>query len=68
MKKFILLFALLFTVSSSFISCRDEADRGDRVEEATDELEERGDEIEDEYDDMEDDVEDEMEEMEDDGM
>jgi uncharacterized membrane protein len=56
MKKLILLFALLFSVSSSFISCRDEPDRGDRVEEATDELEERGDEIEDEYDDMEDEL------------
>ena len=54
MKKLILIFALLFGVSSSFISCRDEADRGDRVEEATDELEEEGDEIEEAYDEVDD--------------
>ena len=64
MKRLVLLFALLFSVSTSFISCRDETDKGDRVEEATDELEERGDEIEDEYDDMQDDVEDELEDDE----
>lgn len=56
MKKLIVILALLFGVSSSFISCREEADRGDQIEEATDELEERGDEIEEEYDDMEDDI------------
>ncbi len=56
MKKLILIFSLLFTVSSAFISCRDEPDRGDRVEEATDELEERGDEVEEAYDEMDDDV------------
>ena len=56
MKKLIVILALLFGVSSSFISCREEADRGDQIEEATDELEDRGDEIEEEYDDMEDDI------------
>lgn len=56
MKKLILIFALLFGVSSTFISCRDEQDRGDQIEEATDEMEERGDEIEEEYDDMDDDI------------
>lgn len=56
MKKLVLLFALLFSVSSAFISCREETDRGDRVEEATDELEDRGDEIEEEYDEMDDDM------------
>lgn len=55
MKKFILLFALLFSVSSSFISCRDtpEEERAEEaaeaVEERTDEIEEAADEMEDEY-------------------
>ena len=53
MKKVVLFFALMLSVTSSFISCRDEPeDRGDQIEESTDELEEAGDEIEDEYDEV----------------
>lgn len=50
MKKLFLLFALMFSVSSSFISCRDEAGREEeQVEEATDELEDAADDVEDEF-------------------
>lgn len=54
MKKVILLFALVFSVSSSFISCRDEADdREEQIEEVGEDIEDAGDEIEDELDDAE---------------
>ncbi|MFD2517027.1 hypothetical protein [Salinimicrobium flavum] len=61
MKKLILLFALLFTVSTSFISCRETNERDsddieEGIDEAGDELEEVGDEMEDEMDDMDDDM------------
>ncbi|WP_169578550.1 hypothetical protein [Salinimicrobium terrae] len=55
MRKLMLLFALLFTVSTSFISCREtpEEERAEEaaeaVEERTDEIEEAADEIESEY-------------------
>ena len=67
MKKLILLFALLFSVSTSFISCRDtekEADDMDDME-MTDDMEDMADDMEDQMEDMEDEVEDEVEEMED---
>lgn len=48
MKKLLLLFALLFTVSTSFIACRDTPE-DERVEEAAEDVEEAADEIEDEY-------------------
>jgi outer membrane lipoprotein-sorting protein len=54
MKKLILLFALLLSVSSSFISCRETAEE-ERAEEAAEAVEERTDEIEDAADEMEDD-------------
>lgn len=53
MKKFFLLFALLFSVSTSFISCRDSPEE-ERAEEAAEALEERTDEIEDAADEIED--------------
>ncbi|MDT0685858.1 hypothetical protein [Autumnicola psychrophila] len=55
MKKLFLLFALVFSVSTSFVSCRDtpEEERAEEaaeaVEERTDEIEEAADEVEDEY-------------------
>ncbi len=55
MRKLFLVFALLFTVSSSFISCRENPqeeqaeEAAEAFEEKTDALEEAGDEIEDEY-------------------
>ncbi|MDT0646571.1 hypothetical protein RM545_07710 [Zunongwangia sp. F260] len=55
MKKLFLLFALLFSVSTSFVSCRDtpEEERAEEaaeaVEERADEIEEAADEVEDEY-------------------
>ncbi len=50
MKKLILLFALLFTVSTSFISCRETEREADDVEmeEMDEEMDEMGDEMEDE--------------------
>ncbi|MHA6278691.1 hypothetical protein ACXYMT_00785 [Salinimicrobium sp. CAU 1759] len=50
MKKLIFLFALLFSISTSFVSCRDteEADDVDDME-LNEELEEEAEEIEDEY-------------------
>lgn len=48
MKKLLLLFALLLSVSTSFISCRDTAEE-ERVEEKADEIEEKADEVEDDY-------------------
>lgn len=54
MRKLMLLFALLFTVSTSFISCRETAEE-ERAEEAAEAVEERTDEIEDAADEMEDD-------------
>ncbi len=56
MKKLILIFALLFTVSSSFISCRETAREEDDLEEVGDDLEDVGDDIEDEVDEMGDDM------------
>lgn len=67
MKKLILLFALVFSVSTSFISCRDtekEADDMDDVE-MTDDMEEMREDAEDDMEDMADDMEDQVEEMED---
>jgi len=58
MKRIFLLFALLFTVSTSFISCREtpEEERAEEaaeaVEERTDEIEEAADELEDEADEL----------------
>ena len=60
MKKLILLFALLFSVSTSFISCRDTEREADDIE--------MSDDMEDEMEEVEEEVEEEMEEMEDDGM
>ena len=48
MKKLLLLFALFFSVSTSFISCRDTPEN-DQIEEAAEDVEETADEIEDEY-------------------
>lgn len=53
MKKLFLLFALLFSVSTSFISCR-ETPEEERAEEAAEAIEERTDEIEDAADEIED--------------
>ncbi|HKL36255.1 MAG TPA: hypothetical protein VJ899_08180 [Salegentibacter sp.] len=52
MKRIFLLFALLFTVSTSFISCR-ETPEEERAEEAAEAVEERTDEIEEAADEME---------------
>ncbi|WP_166435222.1 hypothetical protein [Christiangramia sabulilitoris] len=55
MKRLFLVFALLFSVSTTFISCREtpEEERAEEaaeaVEERTDEIEEAADEIEDDY-------------------
>lgn len=56
MKKLILIFALLFTVSSSFISCRETERENDEIEEMGDEIEEAGDEMEEEVEEMDDDM------------
>lgn len=48
MKKLLLLFALLFSISTSFISCRD-TPQEERVEETAEEVEDAADEIEDDY-------------------
>jgi hypothetical protein len=48
MKRIALIFALLFTFSSGFVSCRDTAREADGLEEVGDEIEEAGDELEDE--------------------
>lgn len=48
MKKLLLLFALLFSVSTSFVSCR-ENPQEERVEETAEEVEESADEIEDDF-------------------
>lgn len=53
MKKLLLLFALLFSLSTSFISCRDTPEE-ERAEEAAEEFEERADEIEEAADEVED--------------
>ncbi|MGB7785200.1 MAG: hypothetical protein WBL27_03775 [Salinimicrobium sp.] len=60
MKKYILLFALLFSVSSSFISCREPEERDvddmevtDDMDDMDDDMEDVGDEIEDEANDLE---------------
>lgn len=63
MKKLVLLFALLMSVSSSFISCREPEERDaddmevtDDMDQMDDDMEDVGDEIEDEADDIEDDL------------
>lgn len=52
MKRLILLLALLFSVSSSFISCREPEEDADEME-----MEEMGDEVEDETEDIEEELE-----------
>ncbi len=54
MKKLVILFTLLFSLSTSFISCRDTPEE-ERAEEAAEAVEERTDEIEEAADEMEDD-------------
>lgn len=51
MKKFVLLFALLLSVSASFVSCREtpEEEAEEQIEETTDDIEEAADDLEDEY-------------------
>lgn len=56
MKKLILIFALLFSVSSSFISCRETEREDSEMEEVGDEVENMGDEVENEVEDMGDDT------------
>lgn len=53
MKKLILIFGLLFTVSSSFISCRETESEGEEIEQEMDEM---GDEVEEEVEEMDDDM------------
>lgn len=50
MKKLIFLFASLFIISTSFVSCRETGERNeDDVEELSEELEDGVDEVEDEF-------------------
>jgi hypothetical protein len=56
MKRIALLFALLFTFSSAFMSCRETEREADDIE-VSDDLEEVGDDLEDMGDDLEDDLE-----------
>lgn len=69
MKKLVLLFALLFTVSTSFISCRDTEKEADDMEEMEmemdDDMDDMSDDMEDDMEDMADEMEDEVDEMED---
>lgn len=70
MKKLILLFAFLFTVSGTFMSCRDTTNRDtdvelnddidDAVDDTGDALDEAGDDIEDGVDDLGDEVDEEF--------
>lgn len=55
MKKLVLLFALLFSVSSAFISCRETEREADDME-MNEEMEEMGDEIEEETEELEEEV------------
>lgn len=50
MRRIALLFALLFTFSSGFISCRDTEREADDIEEVGEDFEETGDELEEEID------------------
>lgn len=62
MKKLILVFAFLFTVSTVFTGCRDEKNAGEQIEETVDEV---GDDIEDAADDVEDAVDETADDIED---
>ncbi|NJW52349.1 hypothetical protein [Salinimicrobium oceani] len=55
MKRLALLFALLFTFSSGFVSCRDTEREADDVE-VSDDMEEVGDDIEDAGEEIEDEI------------
>lgn len=64
MKRLVLLFALLLSVSSSFVSCRepeetdvDDVEMTDDMEAMDDDMEDIGDDIEDEADEIENDLE-----------
>lgn len=59
MKKLILFFALLLSVSSSFISCRD-TERKDDDTELSEDIDEMGDEMEEKAEDIEDEMDDDM--------
>lgn len=61
MKKLIIAFVLLFTVSTAFTSCRDQKSPEEKIEEAMDEV---GDEIENAADDVKDAAEDLKDEIE----
>jgi gas vesicle protein len=62
MKKLIIAFAFLFTVSTVFTGCREEKKAGEQIEETVDEV---GDGIEDAADDVGDEVEDAADDVED---
>ncbi|MCB4797680.1 hypothetical protein [Neotamlana laminarinivorans] len=62
MKKVILTLAILFTISTAFIGCREEKSTGEKIEET---MEDAGDEIEDAADDVSDEVEDTADDIED---
>lgn len=55
MKRIALIFALLFTFSSAFISCRETEREAEEVE-VREDMEEIGDDIEDTGDDIEDEI------------
>lgn len=62
MKKLILAFAFLFTISTVFTGCREEKNAGEQIEETVDEV---GDDVEDAADDVEDAVDETAEDVED---
>ncbi len=61
MKKIIVMLALLFTVSTAFVSCREKKSADEQIEETIDEI---GDELDEASDDVKDAVEDVKDELE----
>lgn len=61
MKKIILMLALLFTVSTVFVSCREKKSADEKIEEAINEI---GDELDEASDDVKDAIEDVKDELE----
>ncbi|KJD32879.1 hypothetical protein PK35_07830 [Tamlana nanhaiensis] len=55
MKKLVIVFALLFSVSTAFIGCRDEKSTGEKIEETVEDV---ADDVGDAAEDVEDEVED----------
>jgi hypothetical protein len=65
MKKFIYLFAILFTLSGSLMSCREDKSAEDRMEEGMENIEEGAEEVGEDIEEGAEEIEEEIDEVDD---